>query len=216
MRRAFAVAVAAFGIAACGTARPVVEPTPAPDAQPAAPPPNAAFLPANTHLNVKLDADLNAETAQVGDVFTVTVLEPLIAQNNATVVPENTVITGLITGVVRATGLDDQAAIRLNTVRMNLRGVSHPLSASVVRTELSPTPAAEPAADDDADDAATDALAAAALGTVITGELRIAMIAALGPGAGTIVSLGTGESAAVLPAGTQMTIRTRDRIDLRN
>lgn len=212
MRRAFAVAVAAFGIAACGTTRPVVEPTPAPDVQPAAPPPNAAFLPANTHLNVKLDADLNAETALVGDVFTVTVLEPLIAQNNATVVPENTVITGLITGVVRATGVDDQAAIRLNTVRMNLRGVSHPLSASVVRTELSPPP--DP--DEVADDTAADALAAAALGTVITGELRIALIASLGPGAGTIVSLGTGESAAVLPAGTQMTIRTRDRIDLRN
>lgn len=213
MRRVLTVVVAAFGIAACGTARPVADPAPPPDAQPAAPPPNAAFLPANTHLNVKLDTDLNAETAEVGDMFTVTVLEPLIAQNNATVVPENTVITGLVTGVGRATVNGDQAAIRLNTVRMNLRGVSHPLSASVVSTELSPAP--DP--DDAADDPATDAVTRAVLGAVITGELRNALISAsLGPGAGTIISLGTGEAAGVLPAGTQMTIRTRDRIDLRN
>jgi hypothetical protein len=209
MRRVFLAAVVGFGVAACGATAPVVETPPVPDTQPAPPPLNAAFLPANTHLQVELVSDLDAETARTGDVFTVRVVEPIIAQNSAVVVPDGSLVTGLVTGVAAG----DQAAIRLNFVRMSVRGVTHPMSAAVVSTELSPAPDPEQTAED----AAAAAAAGAVLGAVITGALRDALVgAALGTGAGTIISLGTGDTDPVLPAGTQMTIRTRDRLDLRH
>jgi hypothetical protein len=210
MRRLMMVGLAAgIGLGACQTLPAETAPATAP--MPAPPPPDASFIPAGTVLNVELNTELKT-TSRVGDTFTVTVTEPLIATNAQVVVPEGAVITGMVTGVGAVRG-EEPAAIRLNFLRINIRGISHPLTAEIASTHV---PMQEHAGHDAARAAATGAAAGAVLGAILTGELRDALIgAALGAGAGTIISLGTGDVEAVLPEGTRMTIRTFDRISLR-
>ncbi|HSJ24255.1 MAG TPA: hypothetical protein VK929_06290 [Longimicrobiales bacterium] len=208
------MAVVAGGLAmsACAT-MPVEEVQPAP--QPAPPPPDASYIPIGTHLEVELQDELNTTTSRVGDSFVVTVTEPLVAANGQTVVPEGTRIQGMVTGVAQP-GDRDPAVLRLNFLRVEVNGAWHPLTASIAGTEV-PMDARGPGARQHAQAAATGAVAGAVLGAVITGRLRESLIgAALGAGAGTIISLGmSGPNEAVLPAGTQMTLRTEDRVNLR-
>lgn len=200
----FAAAICSITVAACGSAprQPVPEPVAA-DTQAAPPPVSQAMLPANTHIAVALNETLSPGTSRIGDTFTVTVVEPIIAQNGATVIPEGTVVTGMVTGAAAADDTGNPAAIRLNFLRMDLTGVNQPLTAVVIRTELH-----EP-------DEEAGAEGPPPRGAIVTGDLRASMIAGtFGWGAGTIVSLGTGEDPS-LPEGTRLTIRTLDRLDLR-
>jgi hypothetical protein len=61
------------------------------------------------------------------------------------------------------------------------------------------------------------AAAGAVLGAIIgDGDLRDILVGgALGAGAGTIISLGRGDIAHELPAGTHMLLQTTDRVELR-
>jgi hypothetical protein len=199
--------VGGLALGACQTAPVETAPQGAP--MPAGPPPDASAIPAGTVLEVQLENELNTTTSRVGDTFTVTVREPLVATNSQTVIPEGAVITGMVTGVGGVRG-DDPAAIRLNFLRINIGGVSHPLTAEVASARV---PGQQP----DTDMVVAGAVTGAVLGAIITGSLRDALIgAALGAGAGTVISLGmAGDNEAVLPAGTVLTIRTFDRVMLR-
>jgi hypothetical protein len=211
MQRTVAVAVlAALTAAGCATApAPADAPATAPTQPAAPPPPNANAIPAGTVLTVRLAQELNTTTTRSGDIFTVTVQEPLVATNNQTVIAEGSVITGMVTGV-GATG-EGQAAIRVNFLRISLDGVSHPLTGIVLDT--APPEGTLPT---ESREAATEAEAGAVLGVVIAGDLRTALVGGfLGAGAGTIVSLGKGDVDPILPEGTLLRIQTRDRIDLR-
>jgi hypothetical protein len=203
--------VSGFALTACQTmpaAETPVTPMPAP------PPPDASAIPAGTHLNVELQNELNTTTTNVGDVFTVTVAEALVATNGVTVVPQGALITGMVTGVGAQSG-SDPAVLRLNFVRIAIDGVTHPLTAEIVGTHVPMQRQTDHT--QHAQAAAAGAVAGAVLGTVVSGRLRDALIGgALGAAAGTIISLGVGTpDEAVLPAGTHMTLRTADRINLR-
>lgn len=212
MRRILMAALA--GGVAAGCAAVPVDPAPAVDAQPAPPPADARAVPRGTVLNVRLDQELNTTTTRVGDNFTVTVQEPLVAVNGQIVVPEGTTISGMVTGVGATDQPNEQAAIRLNFLRINLDEVWHPISANIVGTQI---PAGARVSDQAVvRGAVVGAAAGAVLGTIITGDLRDAVIGAvLGAGAGTIISLGMGDVEPVLPEGTQLQIQTLDRIELR-
>jgi hypothetical protein len=204
MKDALLAVLACALLGACAST-PIPAREPVDESQPAPPPMTAAILPANTHLAVELNAGLSAETSRRGDIFTVAVTDPLIAQNRVIVVPAGTVITGMVTGV-SAAGADTPAAIRLNFLRISIAGVTHPLSATVVRALLPGQ--TEPVEE-------TGGAPSTAAGSVIGGELRDALAASLGAGAGTIISLGTSAEGGALPAGTRLTIRTRDTLELR-
>jgi hypothetical protein len=205
------VTAAGLGLGACQTAP--AERTPAPAPMPAPPPSDASAIPAGTLLQVRLDNELSTTTSRVGDTFTVTVTEPLIAANRQTVVPEGATITGMVTGVSEPRN-DNPAVIRLNFLRVNVGGAYHPLTAEVTETHVPMHERVD--MDAAARAAAAGAVAGAVLGAIITGELRDALIGAiLGAGAGTIISLGTADTEAVLPEGTHMTLRTSTRTELR-
>jgi hypothetical protein len=167
--------------------------------EPAAPPPNASYVPSGTVLTVTLTQELSRRTARVGDAFTVAVQNPLIATNRDTVIASGAVITGLVTGVGNA---GEQAAIRLNFTRIAIGRGSHPFTAKITATQTN------------AGESPTSA-GGTPLGSVIgEGELRTTLVrGALGAGAGTIISLGTG-SDQTLPSGTSLTVQTVDRIAL--
>jgi hypothetical protein len=96
--------------------------------------------------------------------------------------------------------------------RLEAGGQSYDFSADILETGV------ETDRDDDiiGEETAIGAGAGAALGLILEGDLLGTLIGgALGAGAGTAVSLGTGDVDAVLPAGTGMTVQTAQRIDLR-
>jgi hypothetical protein len=208
MTRTLATVAIVCLAAACATA-PVAVEAPTTGQPAAAPPPNANSIPAGTVLNVRLTQELNTAQTRMGDTFTATVEEPLVAANGQTVIPQGSVITGMVTGVGATE--EGQAAIRVNFLRIALDGISHPLSARVLDT-APPGGTLAP----EAREIVTGAAVGAALGAVIGGDLRTALIGGiLGAGAGTIVSLGTGDVEPVLPEGTLLRIQTRDLVDLR-
>jgi hypothetical protein len=187
-------ALALAGVTACATA-----PEPAPAAvergalPPAAAPADGRALPAGTDLHVELVDSIGARS-RVGDLFTAAVRTPVVAVNGAIVVPEGSIMTGMITGVDPSDGPGDQAAILVNFLRIRIGNTTHPVAADVI----------------DARRGSSD------VGVVITGDQRAVLIAGpLGPGIGSIINLGTGTGAPTLPAGASMTVRTRDTIELR-
>jgi hypothetical protein len=212
-RTMLAVLAAGLTASACATMpeAPVAQPAP----QPAAAPADASMIPAGTHLNVTLQDELNTTDTRVNDSFIVTVREPLVAANGQTVVPAGARIQGVVTGVAQPGGRDP-AALRLHFLRIELNDEWRPLTAEIAGTHVPMDTRGDHS--QHAQAAVTGAVAGAVLGGIISGgRLRDALIgAALGAGAGTIISLGVGTNdEAVLPAGTHMTLRTADQINLR-
>lgn len=205
---------AALGVAAlivlggCRSAE--VETGPGPGAQPA--PPTADALPAGSILEVELNQTIGTNESRVGERFTATVTEPIVARNGQVVVPRGSTVSGVVTGLDPSERIGDQAAIRVNFDRIAIRGTSYPFSAEVVDTDVE----LEGEVERGVTGAAIGAVAGAALGAIIGGDAADILIGgALGAGAGTIISLGIGQVDAKLPAGTDMTLRTTRNISLR-
>jgi hypothetical protein len=197
--------------AACGgTAVETGTPQPAPDPAPAVVPENADFIPVGAHIVVELDETLTTDT-DVGSLFNATVKEPLMASNGAEVIPEGTVLTGMVTGTEDPDGLDEPGVIRLNFTRIALHGASHPISGTIIDVDVD---IEDRNWEDVAEKAGIGAAAGMVLGAIVGGDLRDALIGgALGAGAGTIVSLGFGDDGA-LPRGTDITLQTTTPVDL--
>ncbi|MEX0892974.1 MAG: hypothetical protein WEB88_12475 [Gemmatimonadota bacterium] len=210
-------AITALGLAlasgACGgTAVETGTPQPAPAPAAAVVPQSAEFIPVGAHLEVELDETLTTDT-ETGSLFTATVKEPLVAQNGAVVVPEGTVLTGMVTGTEDPDGLDEPGVIRLNFTRIALHGAAHPITGTIIDVDVD---LEDRNWEDVAAKAGVGAAAGMVLGAIIGGDLRDALIGgALGAGAGTIVSLGFGDDAA-LPRGTDLTLQTTTPVDLRH
>ena len=201
-RIAAALAVAAL-IVGCSTT-PVIDTAalPGPSADPAARPAVAGMLPSNSEVVVRLTAPLSGEDTKVGDIFTAVIDEAVTAQNGEVILAAGTTATGIVTGVDDSDHAGDVAYIRLNFLRIAVDGASHPFSADITDTGISTPRGAT--------------TSPTSLGTVIPREEREAVLGnSLQAGAGTIIALGTGDVAAVLPAGTRLVIRTRDMLELR-
>jgi hypothetical protein len=169
-------------------------------------------LPAGTMLTVQLDQSLSTARSRVGDRFTATVVEPLVAQTGEVAVPRGARISGVITGLNPSASRDQPAAIRLNFDRIEVHGRSLPFAADVVQTDVRTTYDQRRILRD----AGIGAIAGAGLGAVVGGGLRDVLIGgALGAGVGSIVSLGFGTVEAEIPAGSLMTLRTTQQVALR-
>lgn len=206
-----AVATILVALAGCRSAD--VETGPElPGAQPAPPPLTADAMPAGTVLDVQLNQTLSTDASRVGDQFTATVTQPLVAQNGQTVVPAGAVVMGEVTGLDESDHVGEQAAIRLNFERLSFGGQTYPFSANVIKADV------ETKEDERQilERAGIGAAAGALLGTIIGGGLEDLLVGgALGAGAGTILSLGLGHVDAELPAGTAMRLQTTQRVSLR-
>lgn len=180
---------------------------------PALPPANASYLPAGTDLVVELTQTLSTDDSRVGDRFTATVKEPLVARNGEIVVPRGAVVTGVVTGLDPSDRIGDQAAIRLAFESLTIGNQVYPLRAAIVETDVD---VSTNGLGDVAQEAGIGAAAGAALGAILGGDLSdILSGAILGAGAGTIISLGTGDVDAALPRGSDLTIRTTGQIAMR-
>jgi hypothetical protein len=177
-------------------------------------PTDARSLPSGTSLDIRLDQEIGTKSNKVGDAFTATVVNAVVAQNGETAVPAGSKVYGKITGLDNSDRVGDQAAIRVDFERIEVSGRSHPLSAKVTATNLE-TRGAD-TRDETLKKAGVGAAAGAVLGAIVSGgDLdKILLGGVLGAAAGTVISLGMGDVEGVLPAGTTMTLQTTRTVAL--
>ena len=177
-------------------------------------PVDARSLPSGTTLDVRLDQEIGTKTNKVGDTFTATVVNAVVATNGATAVPAGSKVYGKITGLDNSDRVGEPAAIRIDFERIVVNGASHPLYAKVAATNLE-TRGAD-TRDETLKKAGIGAAAGAVLGAIVSGgDLdKILLGGALGAAAGTVISLGMGDVEGVLPAGTSMTLQTTRTVGL--
>ena len=173
-------------------------------------PANARLLPAGSELRVRTNAKLSGKNNHVGDEFTATVTDNLVAQNGTIAVPEGAMIYGHITGLQEAPHAGDPSVIKVDFDRLIVDGRSRSFNASVTKVEPPSL------SNETLKKAGIGAAAGAVLGAIVTGgEFRgIAAGGALGAAAGTVISLGM-DREPELPEGTRMTLRTQQTVTLR-
>src|SRR6476659_5838310 len=178
----------------------------------AATPVSANSLPTGSVLNVTLDQQVGTKASKVGDTFSATVVDPVVAGNGQTVVPAGAKVYGKVTGLQDSNNAGQKAAIRLDFERININGVERPFEAKITATQLQTQ--GEDSRNETLKKAGIGAAAGAVLGAVLGGGDVSKMLggAAIGAAGGTVVSLGTGEVDAVLPAGSKMTLQTTQQV----
>lgn len=185
------------------------------DVDVSATPVDATMLPGGSTVEVRLDQEIGTKASKVGDHFTATVESAVVAQNGATVVPAGSKIHGKVTGLDNSDRVGDAAVIKVDFERITVSGRDYPFNAKVTATNL------ETRGGDTRDEtlkkAGIGAAAGAVLGAVLSGgDLdKILLGGALGAAAGTAISLGMGDTEAVLPSGTRMTLQTTQTVSLR-
>ncbi|HET7583870.1 MAG TPA: YMGG-like glycine zipper-containing protein [Gemmatimonadaceae bacterium] len=187
----------------------------APPAEPAQAPATAGSLPEGTALRVRLDDQLGTKSNRVGDEFTATVVDPVVAQNGETVVPTGAKVHGSVTGLHESSRAGDPAVIKLDFNRLTVNGNSYSFDAAVEATKLK-TEGGD-TRDETLKKAGIGAAAGAVLGAVLgDADLKSILVGgALGAAAGTAISLGTGDVQGVLPAGTELSLRSTQTVALR-
>jgi hypothetical protein len=209
------VVVAVLAALAAGCVRsPRVETTSGGDIAPATPT-TSRMLPAGTSLEVTMNQELSTKSSKVGDVFTARVATAVIAQNGAVAVPAGATVWGHVTGVKDASNVTETAALVLDFDSLTVNGVHHPFEARITATDLQEKRSTSTR--DVVKAGAAGAVAGAALGAILSGaDLdKILLGAGLGAVTGTAISLGTGDTHAVLAAGSRMTVQTTQSIALR-
>ena len=177
-------------------------------------PVNANSLPTGSVVTVTLDQPVGTKTNKVGDTFSATVTDAIVASNGQTVVPSGSKVYGKVTGLQDSDNVGQKAAIRLDFERININGVERPFEASITSTQLQTVN--EESRNETLKKAGIGAAAGAVLGAVLGGGdvSKILGGAAIGAAAGTVISLGGGDVEAVLPAGSKMTLQTTQQVTL--
>jgi len=210
--RALKLLIGGLAIAGCSQATRVESGGEVAPATPA----NRNFLPVGTSLNVRLNQSLGTTSSHEGDQFTATVVDPVIAQNGATAVPTGATVYGHVTGLHNSTIPGDRSLIRLDFDHLNFNGRDYPFNASVASVDVQKASTSS-SSSSTTRGAVTGAAAGAVLGAIISGgELsKILGGGLLGAAAGTVISLGQGGTESVIPAGSTMTIRATEGVNVR-
>jgi hypothetical protein len=177
-------------------------------------PASANALPAGTMVTARLDQSLGTKSNKVGDQFTATTTEAVMAQNGQTVVPAGAKVYGHVTGLHSPTVTGEQAVIRLDFDSIAISGRRYPFEASINSVAVAGQTTGSTSAT--IKSAGVGAAAGAAIGAVLSGgELdKIVAGGLLGAAAGTVISLGRGDVESVLPAGSTLTVRSTESVTI--
>ena len=179
-------------------------------------PVNRNYIPSGTSMNVRLNESLGTSSSHEGDHFTATVADRVTAQNGTTAIPSGAMVYGHVSGLHAANLPTEQAVIRLAFDSLHFNGGSYPFDASISSVNVQNQPA-NATTGSTVRGAATGAAAGAVLGAIISGGDLSKIISGglLGAAAGTVISLGTGGTQSVIPAGSTMIIRSTQPVQIR-
>jgi hypothetical protein len=162
-------------------------------------------VPVGQELDVRLQTELNSDTAQVEDRFEATTVVDLSVDGEV-LIPAGSTLRGIVTAVDDADRLDRKARLSLSFDRITVSGRSHPIRASV-------TQALEGGGyREDAAKIGTAAGVGAIIGGILGGVKGA--LAGILIGGGGIVAATEGED-IVLPVGTILRIRLDSPLQLR-
>src|SRR2546423_1049110 len=206
--------VTLVALAACASS-PTVHTAGGDVAAPSTTPVNARTLPAGATMDLTLDQQLGTQSSHVGDTFSATVVDPVVAQNGRTTIPAGARVWGHVSGVTPANNATQTAALVLDFDSLTFNARRYPFEANITATNLQKQGGSSTS--QTVKSAAIGAAAGAVLGAILSGadKDKILLGAGLGAVAGTAISLGRGGENAVLPAGSQVSVQTTQSIALR-
>ena len=174
-------------------------------------PVNRDYLPPGTSMTARLDQSISTSSRE-GDGFSATIEDPVYTQNGYVAVPAGSVLRGHVTGVHAANIPGQQNVIRLAFDDIRVNGRDRPFSASISNVHVETSGSSNTTRD-----AATGAAAGAVLGAILSGGevSKIITGGLLGAAAGTIISMGNGGSEAVIPAGSRITVKSNEGVQIR-
>jgi fatty acid-binding protein DegV len=178
-------------------------------------PVNANTLPAGSVIHARLNQALSTERSKVGDSFTLTVTNNVVAQNGDVVVPAGATIRGYVRAVDDSDDPTDRALIQLQFDQLSFGGRNYPFGASV--QSVATVEQRNRQSGDVLKRTATGAAIGAAIGAIISGADLDAIIkgGAVGAAAGTVIGLGVGDVDHVIPEGTAIAIRSTQTVAIR-
>ncbi len=173
--------------------------------RPAEPETIALSAPEGSTFRIVLNQELSTRTSQPGDLFTARVADA-VTDGRRVVIPEGAIVRGQVTAVQESGNRGEQAILKLAFSEVSVDGATYPLRASIV--QANPESRSRTSTGERAAKIGGGAAAGAILGRVIGGDTRGAVVgAAVGAAAGTAITMGTEDVDAVLPEGSEMTIR---------
>lgn len=188
------------------SAPPTPAPTPAPAPEPVRPRTVTLSAPAGSTFAVRLNEAVSTRSHSVGQSFTATLSEPLIASNGTTLIPAGATVRGQVTESRKSGSAGQEAYIDITFTSVSHDGNSYPIDASTVNV-----PSRLVTRDSNVEKAAKvggGAALGAIVGRVIGGGTKGTLAgAAVGAAAGTAVAMGTADVDRVIDAGSQVTVR---------
>lgn len=173
----------------------------------------SSAIPAGTQLIFVVEETISTEENESGHVFPLRLVGGVSAESGAQL-PEGTRARGVITSARSSTDSDSpaQLVVALSSIELNGRWV--PVNSAVLQAQVSAD-----AGDSSARTAAkvgTGAAAGAIIGQILGQDTRSTVTGAVvGTVAGGAIAAATRTGHAVLPAGSQMTVRLDEPINLR-
>lgn len=162
-------------------------------------------VPAGTTVRVTLDQELGTERNETGDRFTVSTGESLMV-GDGVAVPARSTIRGTVTAVQHSEARGKPAVIKLSFDELQLDDRGYPIQATLV--DANPEVRSRTSTAEGAAKVGAAAAAGGIIGRIIGGDAQSTLIgAAVGAAAGTAIVLGTSDADAVLPAGSEMSLR---------
>jgi hypothetical protein len=179
-------------------------PTPAPE--PSRPRTVTLSAPAGSTFAVRLNEEVSTRSHAVGESFTATLTEPLIASNGTTLIPAGATVRGEVTDSRKSGRAGEDASIGITFTSVSYDGDTYPIDASTVNV-----PSKLVSRDSNVEKVAKvggGAAIGAIVGRVIGGGTKGTIAgAAVGAAAGTAVAMGTADVDRVIPSGSQVTVR---------
>jgi hypothetical protein len=179
-------------------------PTPAPE--PSRPRTVTLSAPAGSTFAVRLNEEVSTRSHSVGETFTATLSEPLIASNGTTLIPAGATVRGQVTESRKSGRAGEEAYIGITFTSVSYDGNTYPIDASTVNV-----PSKLVSRDSNVEKVAKvggGAAIGAIVGRVIGGGTKGTIAgAAVGAAAGTAVAMGTADVDRVIPSGSQVTVR---------
>ena len=178
---------------------------------PSTPPPPAApqpvKVPAGTQISIRLNDEINSETAQVGDVFHGSVSSP-ISVGGETVVPTTADVEGRVVDVKSAGRFKGQSDLVIELTSLHMNGKTYPLATDRWSKQGKARGKATAAK------VGGGAAVGAILGGIFGGGKGAAIGAAAGAGAGTGVSAATKGQQIVLKPESVLSFQLQNSISV--
>jgi len=181
-------------------------PLPAP-APVAPPPPQPVTIPSGTQLAIRLNTELNSETAQAGDVFRGSISTPIVI-GDSTVIPTTADVEGRVVDVKSAGRFAGKSDLVLELTRLIVDGKSYAIATDQW------SKAGNARGKSTATKVGGGAAVGAILGGIFGGGKGAAIGAAAGAGAGTGVSAATKGQQIVLKPETVLNFQLQNSIAL--